>query len=142
MHSHPRLMLYLLIGMKLAACGRTPNIKCILLFNYLPRKNKNKTDSSSTVQTTELGEFNLRPTSNSIGFFKTCISVRPIDRSKATQNKINFIKNCRQWSVNAQPPYHHSNAIPTELGSKAATVGQKISEVSFISCTFFRINGA
>ena len=43
------------------------------------------------------------------------ISVRLSDRSKVTQNKINFVKNCRQWGLNSQPPDHQSNALPTEL---------------------------
>ena len=37
------------------------------------------------------------------------------DRSKLTQNKINFVKNCSQCGLNPQPPDHHSNALPTEL---------------------------
>ena len=43
------------------------------------------------------------------------ISVRLSDRSKVTQNKINVVKNCPQWSLNPQPLDHHSNALPTEL---------------------------
>ena len=43
-------------------------------------------------------------------------SVRLSDRSKVTQNKINFVKNWPQWGWNPQPLDHHSNALPTELG--------------------------
>ena len=41
------------------------------------------------------------------------ISVRLSDRSEVTQHKINFIKNCRQWALNSQPPEHQSNALPS-----------------------------
>ena len=44
------------------------------------------------------------------------ISVRLSDKSKVTQNKINFVKNCPKWGLNPQPPDHHSNVLPTELG--------------------------
>ena len=37
------------------------------------------------------------------------------DRSKVTQNKINFAKNCLQWGLNSQPLDHQSHALPTEL---------------------------
>ena len=53
------------------------------------------------------------------------ISVRLSERSKVTQNKINFIKNCPQWSVNSQPPDHQSHALLTE-------VGRNLSELSFL----------
>ena len=43
------------------------------------------------------------------------ISVRLSDRSKVTQNKINFVKNCPQWGFNSQPPDHQSHALPTVL---------------------------
>ena len=43
------------------------------------------------------------------------ISVRLSDRSKVTQHKINFIKNCPQWGLNSQPPDHQSHALPTVL---------------------------
>ena len=43
------------------------------------------------------------------------ISVRLSDRSKVTQNKINFFKNCSQWGLNALSPDHQSLALPTEL---------------------------
>ena len=42
------------------------------------------------------------------------ISGRLFDRSKVTQNKINFVKNCPWWGLNPQP------------------VRQEISEVSFV----------
>ena len=32
-------------------------------------------------------------------------------RSKVTQNKINFVKSCHQWSLNTRPPDHQSNAV-------------------------------
>ena len=34
-------------------------------------------------------------------FFTLNISVRLSDRFKVTQNKINFVKNCPQWSLNS-----------------------------------------
>ena len=43
------------------------------------------------------------------------ISVRLSDRSKVTQNKINFVKSCLHWGLNSQPLDHHSNTLPTEL---------------------------
>ena len=43
------------------------------------------------------------------------ISVRLSDRSKVTQNKINFVKNFLQWGLNPWTADHHSNALPTEL---------------------------
>ena len=43
------------------------------------------------------------------------ISVRLSDRSKVTQNKINFVKNCPQWGLNSQPPDHQSPALTTVL---------------------------
>ena len=39
-------------------------------------------------------------------FFTLGVSVRLSDRFKVTQNKINFVKNCPQWDLNSQPPYH------------------------------------
>ena len=56
------------------------------------------------------------------------ISVRLSDRSKVTQNKINFIKNCPQWGLNSQPPDHQSHALLTELGRNLL----EMSEVSFL----------
>ena len=44
------------------------------------------------------------------------ISVRLSDRSKVTENRINFVKNCPQWDLNSQPPDHQSGALTTELG--------------------------
>ena len=55
-------------------------------------------------------------------------SVRLSDRSKVTQNKINFIKNRPQWGLNSQPPDHWSHALPTEL----ARILLEMSEVSFL----------
>ena len=52
------------------------------------------------------------------------------DRSKFTQNKIYFAKHCPQWSLNPQPPDHHSNALPSE--ARQESVGLEISEVSFV----------
>ena len=49
-------------------------------------------------------------------FLTIRVSVRLSDRSKVTQNKINFVKNCPQWGWNPGPPDHHSNAQPTDLG--------------------------
>ena len=49
-----------------------------------------------------------------IEFFMIRISVRLSDRSKVTQNKINFVKNCPQWGLKSQPP-DQSHALPTEL---------------------------
>ena len=43
------------------------------------------------------------------------ISVRLSDRSKVTENKINFVKNFPQWGLNSQPPHHQSHALQTEL---------------------------
>ena len=56
------------------------------------------------------------------------ISVRLSDRSKVTQNKINFIKNCPLWGLNSQPPDHQSHALPTELARNLL----EMSEVSFL----------
>ena len=42
-------------------------------------------------------------------FFTIRVSVRLSDRAEVTQNKINF-------GCNPQPPDHHSNGLPTELG--------------------------
>ena len=50
------------------------------------------------------------------GFFSIRTSVRLSDRSKWTQNKIHFINNCPQWSLNPRPPDHHANALLTVLG--------------------------
>ena len=50
-----------------------------------------------------------------IEFFMIRISVRLFDRSKVTQNKINFIKNCSQWGLNSQPLDHHPHVLPTEI---------------------------
>ena len=61
-------------------------------------------------------------------FFTIGISVRLSDRSKVTQNKINFIKNCPQWGLNSQLPDHQSHALPTVLGRNLL----EISEVSFL----------
>ena len=55
------------------------------------------------------------------------ISVRLSDRSKVTQHKINFIKNCPQWGLNSQPPDYQSRALPTVLGRNLL----EICEVSF-----------
>ena len=66
------------------------------------------------------------------GFFTIRISVTLSDRSKVTQNKINFVKNCISgvWT--------HNLLIITlmlyQLNS-AAIVKQKISEANFVSCT-------
>ena len=57
-----------------------------------------------------------------------CISVRLSDRSKVTQHKINFVKNCPQWGLNPQPPDNQSNALLTVLGKNLL----KISEASFL----------
>ena len=51
-----------------------------------------------------------------IEFFMIRVSVRLSGRSKVTQNKINFVKNCPQWGWNPGPLDHCSNAQPTELG--------------------------
>ena len=51
-----------------------------------------------------------------VEFFTIRVSVRLSDRSKVTQIKINFVKNCPQWGWNPGPPDHDSNALPTELG--------------------------
>ena len=52
-----------------------------------------------------------------IGVLTIRISVRLSDRSKVTQNKINFVKNCPQWGLNPWPSDHHFDALPTGLGS-------------------------
>ena len=56
------------------------------------------------------------------------ISVRISDRSKVTQIKINFIKNCPQWGLNSQPPDHQSHALLTVLVRNLL----EIYEVSFL----------
>ena len=56
------------------------------------------------------------------------ISVRLSDRSEVTQHKINFPKNCPQKGLNQQPPDHHSNGLPMELGRNLL----EIPEVSFL----------
>ena len=45
------------------------------------------------------------------------ISVRLFDRSKFTQNKINFVKNSPWWSLNSQPLDHQSGALTTSQES-------------------------
>ena len=50
-------------------------------------------------------------------------------RSNVIQNKTIVFINLPQWGLKPQPPYHHSNALSSEL------FGQKISEVSFVSYT-------
>ena len=60
-----------------------------------------------------------------IEFFTICISVRLSERFKVTHHKINFVKNCPQWSLNSQPPDYHSGALTTELSRN----------LSFVSCT-------
>ena len=61
------------------------------------------------------------------------ISVRLSDRSKVTQNKINFLKNCPQWGLNSQPLDHHSNALPAELGRNL--LGRRFLKWAlFVSC--------
>ena len=63
-----------------------------------------------------------------IEFFTIRITVRLSVRSKVTQNKINFVKNCTQWSLNSQPPDYQSHALPTVLGRNLL----EIAEVSFL----------
>ena len=81
----------------------------------------------------------VRPNNPSIGnkcagncglfeFFTIRISVRLSDRSKVTQNKINFIKNCPQCGLNSQLPDHQSHALLTVLWRNLL----EISEVSFL----------
>ena len=65
---------------------------------------------------------------SSFEFFSIRISVRISDRSKVTQNKINFVKNCPQWGLNSQPLDHQSRALPTVPGRNLL----EISEVSFL----------
>ena len=60
----------------------------------------------------------------SIGVF----TIRTSDASEVTQHKINFVKNCPQWSLNPWPSDHQSHALPTELGRNLL----EISEVSFL----------
>ena len=62
-----------------------------------------------------------------LGLFDA-FSVRLSDRSKVTQNKINFVKNCPQWDLNSQPPDHQSHALVTELGRNLL----EMSGVSFL----------
>ena len=74
------------------------------------------------------------------------ISFRLSDRSKVTQNKINFIKNCPPWGLNPWHPDHHSNALPTELGRNLLGI-RFLKWAMFVSCTtshvgLSRINGA
>ena len=57
-----------------------------------------------------------------------CISIRLSDRSKVTQNKINFTKNSSQLDLNSQPPDHQSHALLTELGRNLLGM----SEVNFL----------
>ena len=56
------------------------------------------------------------------------ISVRISGRSKVTQNKINFVKNCPQWGLNSQPPDHQSRTLPTVLARNLL----EICAVSFL----------
>ena len=65
------------------------------------------------------------------------------------KSKKKFVTNYPQWGLKPGPPDHEANALPTELGWRS--VGQKISEVSFVCfmhhftcCTLFisRINRA
>ena len=63
-----------------------------------------------------------------IEFFMIRISVRLSDRSKVTQHKMNFIKNCPQWGLNSQPPDHQSGGLPTVLSRNLL----EISEVNFL----------
>ena len=68
--------------------------------------------------------FNVIPltphcTTHDIEFFTTHISVSLSDRSKITQSKINFVKNCPQWGWNSQPPDYQSHALPTVLGEES-----------------------
>ena len=51
--------------------------------------------------------------SQSTEFFTIHVSVRLSDRSKVTQSKINFVKNCPQGGLNSQPPDHQSTALST-----------------------------
>ena len=64
----------------------------------------------------------------SIEFFTIRISDRSFDRSKVTQNKINFVNNCPHWGLNSQSLDHQSHALPTELCRNLT----EISEVSFL----------
>ena len=50
-----------------------------------------------------------------IELFTIHISVRLPNRSKVTQNKINFITNYTKWGLNSQPPDHPYHALPTEV---------------------------
>ena len=59
-----------------------------------------------------MSRFTLRTT---FEFFTICVSVRLSDRSKFTQNKIKFVKNCPQWGLNLQPPDHQSTVLSTAL---------------------------
>ena len=63
-----------------------------------------------------------------IEFCTIRISVRLSDRSKVSQHKINFVKNCPQWGLDSQPPDHQSGALTTELARNLL----EISEVSFL----------
>ena len=46
-----------------------------------------------------------------IGKYDAFLSDYLKDLKFYTQNKINFVKNCRQWGLNS-----HSSAVSTELG--------------------------
>ena len=53
--------------------------------------------------------------SNVFEFFMIHVSVRLSDRSKVTQNKINFVKSCPKCGLNSKLPDHHSTALLTVL---------------------------
>ena len=62
------------------------------------------------------------------------ITVRLSDRSKVAHNKIIFVQNCPQWGLNAWPPDHHSNALPSELSRNL--LGRRFLKWAlFVSCT-------
>ena len=69
------------------------------------------------------------------------------DRSKVTQNKINFVKNCPQSGLNSQPPDHQSHALPkfptdsslaqlAEHGTDDLEVVTIFDEIYFVLCNF------
>ena len=61
-------------------------------------------------------------------------NLRLSDRSKVTQNKINFVKNCPQWGLNPGPSDHHFNAVPTELGRNLLS-RRFLKSALFVLCT-------
>ena len=84
---------------------------------------------------TDLSDLLIVSNSNILVFHNRpfwCISVRLSDRS--TQNKINFVQNCPKSGLNPQPPDHHSNALPTELGRNLLGI-RFLKWALFVSCT-------